>query len=83
MRFATPRLWERYFIALRSAAVLGALLGMVVGAAALEPPLLGAVVGALSGLTDAVALMVPSGAMELFLPRTPPGRWLSRRPLTE
>ena len=80
MRLATPRLWENYFNLLRLAALLGALLGMVVGAAAFEPPLLGAAFGSLSGLVDAFALMVPISAVELFLPRTPLGRWLSRRP---
>ena len=80
MRLATPRLWERYVNVLRLAAVMGALLGMVVGAAAFEPPLLGAAVGSLSGLVDAFALMVPISASELFLPRTPLGRWLSRGP---
>ncbi len=80
MRFATSRLWERYFNLLRGAALLGALLGMVVGAAAFEPPLLGAAVGSLSGFVDAMAMMMPILAAELFVPRTPLGGWLSGRP---
>ncbi len=56
------------------------LFGMAAGAT-LDPPLLGAAFGAISGAIDGTALMALIGGTETFLPRTRAGRALARGPL--
>jgi adenylate cyclase len=80
MRLATRRQWEVYGGALRFGGLLGAGFGLAVGAAVLKPPLLGAALGAFSGLVDATALMALVGGAEIFLPRTRLGRRLAQLP---
>jgi len=80
VRIATPRQWQSYRVALRSAAVMGAVFGLAAGAATIKPPLVGAVFGLLSGLVDFTAGMACIGAMEIFLPRTRFGRWMAGWP---
>jgi adenylate cyclase len=80
MRLATPRHWESYRSALRFAAILGGSFGMLVGIVVFKPPLVGAALGACSGLVDSVVLMLLIGGVEIFLPRTRLGRWLAQRP---
>jgi adenylate cyclase len=80
MRLATRRHWQVYFGALRFAGLLGASFGVLVGAATLHPPLLGAALGACSGLIDGTTMMAIIGGTEIFLPRTRLGRWLAQRP---
>ena len=80
MRLATRRQWEVFAGALRFAALLGASFGGAVGAAVLKPPLLGAALGACSGLLDATALMALIGGAEIFVPRTRLGRRLAQLP---
>jgi adenylate cyclase len=79
MRLATRRHWENYLSALRLAVILGLSFGVMVGAATLKPPLLGAAMGACSGLVDSLVLMTLIGGTEIFLPRTRLGRWLAQR----
>lgn len=74
------RHWREYGAAIRFAAVLGLAFGVTAGAVVLEPPLMGALFGALSATTDMVVGMALIGAIELFLPLTPGGRRLFARP---
>jgi adenylate cyclase len=74
------RLWVSYGYALRFAATLGGIFGAAAGAFMLQPPLQGALFGALSALTDSLAIMAAIGAAEIFLPRTRLGRALARVP---
>jgi len=53
---------------------------MAAGAAVLDPPLLGAALGALSGAIEGTALMALIGGADIFLPRTRLGRALERAP---
>lgn len=80
MRLATRRQWEIFGGSLRFAAILGAVFGMAVGAVVLKPPLLGAALGACSGVLDATAMMALIGGAEIFLPRTRLGRRLAQLP---
>ena len=73
-------MWSAYAYALRFAATLGGIFGAAAGALMLEPPLQGALFGALSAVTDSVAIMAAIGAAEIFLPRTRLGRALARVP---
>ncbi len=81
MRIATPRQWRVLWVGIRFAAVIGGAFGAAAGAAGLQPPLLGAALGALSGVVDSCTLMATIGGTEIFLPRTRPGRALARLPL--
>lgn len=74
------RHWTEYFAAIRFAAYLGLLFGLAAGAAMIRPPLMGALLGALSGVTDFVAGMAVIGALEIFAPRTAWGRRLQAQP---
>ncbi len=79
MRIATRRHWENYRSALRLAAIVGVSFGTMAGAVVLQPPLLGAALGAGAGLIDSTTLMLFIGGVEIFLPRTRLGRWLAQR----
>lgn len=74
------RHWQEYGAAIRFAAILGLAFGIVAGAAVINPPITGALFGALSATTDMTVGMALIGAIELFLPRTPAGRRLFARP---
>lgn len=79
-RVATPRQWERYRAALRLGAVIGTVFGAIAGGMLLQPPLAGALFGALAGFFDLVAGMAVIGGAEIFLPRTRLGQALARAP---
>ena len=74
------RHWREYGAAIRFAAILGLVFGIVAGAAVLKPPLMGALFGAVSAVTDFAAGMAMIGAIEIFVPRTTLGRRLLARP---
>ena len=74
------RHWREYGAAIRFAAILGLVFGIVAGAAVLKPPLMGALFGAVSAVTDFTAGMAMIGAIEIFVPRTTLGRRLLARP---
>ena len=59
---------------------IGAVFGGVVGATVLDPPLLGAVGGALSAAIDVITLTAFIGGIEILLPRSRLGRALERAP---
>ena len=80
MRLATRQQWLSYLVALRFAAVLGGVFGLVAGAVMLKPPLTGALAGMVSGVVDFTTGMAFIGASEIFLPRTRLGRELARLP---
>jgi adenylate cyclase len=80
MRFATRHQWISYGVALRFAAVMGAVFGVMAGAAMIKPPLAGALFGAIAGAVDFTFGMAFIGAAEIFLPRTRAGRVLARLP---
>jgi adenylate cyclase len=80
MRIATRRHWQNFGSAMRLAAILSAFFGAMAGFLIFKPPLLGAAMSALSGLVDGSLMMALIGGVEIFLPRTRPGRWLARRP---
>lgn len=61
-------------------AAIGALFGASIGAILVQPPHLGAALGALSGLVDFAAMMALIGGAEYFLPRTRFGKALARMP---
>jgi adenylate cyclase len=69
-----------YLLRLPWVAAIGALVGAAVGAAAIEPRLTGAGMGALSGMIDFLALALLIGGAETFLPQTRLGRILERSP---
>ena len=64
------RHWREYGAAIRFAAILGLAFGTAAGAAVIQPPLSGALFGAMSGVTDFVTGMAMIGALEIFVPRT-------------
>lgn len=74
------RHWREYGAAIRFAAVLGLAFGIAAGASVIKPPLMGALFGAISGVTDFTTVMAMVGAVEIFLPRTAFGRRLLARP---
>jgi adenylate cyclase len=74
------RHWREYGAAIRFAAILGLTFGVAAGAAVLRPPLMGALFGAVSTVTDFVTGMAMIGALEIFVPRTALGRRLLARP---
>jgi len=80
MRLATRQQWLSYAVALRFALVMGAVFGMLAGAAMIKPPLAGALLGALAGAIDFTFGMAFIGAAEIFLPRTRVGRAMARLP---
>ena len=80
MRIATRQQWHSYLIALRFGAVMGAVFGVMAGAAMIKPPLAGALFGAIAGAVDFTFGMAFIGAAEIFLPRTRVGRVLARLP---
>ncbi len=71
---------REYGAAIRFAAVLGLAFGIAAGASVIKPPLMGALFGAISGVTDFTMGMAMIGAVEIFLPRTAFGRLLLARP---
>ncbi len=73
-------LWRIYTDRLLYAAVVGVVFGLAMGGLAMKPALLGAGLGAMSGLIDVTALMAIIGGAETFLPRTRLGRALARAP---
>ena len=79
-RLSSGRRWKLYFQRLQFAALLGAAFGAAAGGLAFKPPLLMAVLGALSGVIDITTLMAFIGGAEIFLPRTRLGRALARAP---
>lgn len=81
-RVFTRRQWLMYGGGLRFAAVLGVVFGVTAGAMLLEPPLVGAVFGAASTTIDICVMMALIGGAEVFGPRTPLGRVLSRAPFS-
>lgn len=72
--------WLVYGVSMRFAVALGAIFGVFAGAAAYQPPLAGAALGALSTATYAFILMGLLGGAEIFLPATRLGRALGRWP---
>ena len=74
------RHWREYGATIRFAAILGLVFGIVAGAAVLKPPLMGALLGAVSAVTDFTAGMTIIGVIEIFVPRTILGRRLLARP---
>jgi hypothetical protein len=68
------RHWREYGAAIRFAAILGLAFGTAAGAAVIEPPLTGALFGAVSAVTDFVTGMAMIGALEIFVPRAAVGR---------
>ncbi len=74
------RQWREYVAAIRFAAVLGLFFGLSAGAVMLKPPLVGALFGAVSAVTDFSVGMALIGAMEILLPHTVLGRRLLARP---
>ena len=81
MRLGTTRLLRIYVARIFVGAVLGAFFGSAVGISVVDPPLLGAALGVLSGALDGAALMALGGGVHMFLPRTRLGRALDRAPL--
>lgn len=79
-RVFTRRHWIMYGGGLRFAAVLGVTFGLVAGVVLLEPPFTGALFGAASTTIDICVMMALIGGAEVFMPRTPIGRALSRAP---
>lgn len=74
------RHWREYGATIGFAALLGLVFGLVAGAAVLKPPLMGALFGAASAVTDFTVGMTVIGAIEIFMPRTALGRRLLARP---
>ena len=72
--------WIRFRAALRLGAALGAGFGVLAGGLLIQPPVTGALFGALSGMLDLLAGMALIGGTEIFLPRTRLGRSLARAP---
>lgn len=80
MRPFSRRQWRDYCWSLLLAVLIGAGFGLLAGGLMLEPPLLGAALGAMSAMVDGFVMMAFIGAAEIFVPRTRPGRALARAP---
>jgi adenylate cyclase len=78
--FGSRMLWIQYGRAVLFALLLGLFVGSITGALLIRPPLTGALLGMASSVIDFALIMGLIGGVEIFLPRTPAGRWLAARP---
>jgi hypothetical protein len=79
MRLATRQQWLSYLVALRFAAVLGAVFGALAGPVLFKPALTGALFGAIGGVVDSTAGMAFIGAAEIFPAHALAARWYACR----